>query len=77
MGPHSTSTKEERPAAEVERFVDFDPILIYQGRLRAAGLLNDESWAHMQAEVNAEMDEAEKFVEAAPWPDVEAAVHDV
>jgi len=77
MGPHSTATKEERPAAQVERFVDFDPILIYQSRLRAAGLLNDESWAHIQAEVNAEMGEAEKFVAAAPWPDVEAAVQGV
>lgn len=77
MGPHSTSTKEERPATEVDRFSNFDPILIYQNRLRADGLLNDESWARMQAEVNAEMAEAEKFLAAAPWPDAEAAVLDV
>lgn len=77
MGPHSTATKEERPATDVERFSEFDPILIYQRRLRAEGLLDEESWARMQAEVNTDMAEAEKFVEAAPWPDAEAAVLDV
>ena len=77
MASHSTATKEERPAKEVERFGDSDPILIYQNRLRTAGLLDDETWAYMQAEVNAEMLEAEQFLEAAPWPDAEAAVLDV
>ena len=77
MGSHSTLTREERLAAEVERFIDSDPLLIYERRLRDEGVLDDERWARIQAEVDAEIAAAEKFVEAAPWPDAEAAVLDV
>jgi TPP-dependent pyruvate/acetoin dehydrogenase alpha subunit len=77
MGSHSTLTREERLAAEVERFVDSDPLLIYERRLRDEGMLDDERRARIQAEVDAEIAAAEKFAEAAPWPDTEAAVLDV
>ena len=77
MGPHSTATKEERPAAEVERFRESDPVYKYEQRLRKSGVLDDAAWAGMQAEVGAEMAVAEEFVAAAPWPDAEAAVLDV
>jgi TPP-dependent pyruvate/acetoin dehydrogenase alpha subunit len=77
MGPHSTATREERPVTEVGRLGESDPLRIYEQRLRAAGVLDDIAWATMQAGVAAEMATAEKFVEAAPWPDPEAAVLDV
>ena len=77
LGSHSTLTKEERPAAEVEAFGEADPLQIYERRLRADGVLDDAGWAAMQADVNAEIADAEQFVAAALWPDAEAAVLDV
>ena len=77
MATHSTLTREERPSEEVGRFAASDPLLIYQRRLLDEGILDDEVWNRMRAEVAAEMAVAEKFVEAAPWPDAEAAVLDV
>jgi TPP-dependent pyruvate/acetoin dehydrogenase alpha subunit len=77
MGSHSTLTREERPAADVRGFQASDPLLLYERRLRDDGLLDDGRWRRMQAEVSADIAEAERFVEAAPWPDPEAAVLDV
>lgn len=77
MGPHSTLTREERPADEVEKFKASDPLLICEQRLRAEGLLNDASWQAMQADVNAVIAAAEKFAADAAWPDPEEAIADV
>jgi TPP-dependent pyruvate/acetoin dehydrogenase alpha subunit len=52
-------------------------LLIYERRLRDDGVLDDERWVRIQADVNAEIAEAEKFVETASWPDAEAAMLDV
>ena len=77
IGSHSTVTREERPASEVEGFTNADPLRIYERRLRDDGLLDDERWLRIQAGVTADIAEAEQFVEAAPWPDAEAALLDV
>jgi TPP-dependent pyruvate/acetoin dehydrogenase alpha subunit len=77
MVPHSTLTREERPADEVQELRGWDPINTYERRLRAAGLLDDVHWARMRAEVDAEVTEAERFTEEASWPDAPAAVLDV
>jgi pyruvate dehydrogenase E1 component subunit alpha len=77
MAAHSTLTREERLAADVARFIEFDPVLIYERRLRDDGILDDARWVQIQAEVDAEIAAAERFVEAAPWPDAEAAMLDV
>lgn len=76
MGTHSTLTKEERPAAEVERLRHSDPLLVYQQRLRSHGQLDEGAWARIRAEVAAEMADAEQFVAAAAWPDPELALLD-
>lgn len=76
MGPHSTLTKEERSAEEVEQFNSVDPLYIYKQRLRTSGVLTDGAWGDVQAQVVAEMTIAEDFVARAPWPDPEQAVLD-
>ena len=76
MGPHSTLTREERPAKEVQQFESSDPLRIYERRLRNKGILDAETLARMRAQVAAEIAAAEDFVEAAPWPDAEAAALD-
>jgi len=77
LGPHSTLTKEERPPDEVQVFAAHDPVRIYERRLRAEGVLDDARWARLQAEVDAEIAEAERFAAAAPWPDPVEALLDV
>jgi len=49
MGSHSTLTREERLAADVERFIESDPLLIYERRLRDDGVLDDERWKAVPA----------------------------
>jgi pyruvate dehydrogenase E1 component alpha subunit len=77
LGPHSTLTREERPADEVQSFDAHDPLRIYEQRLRREGLLDDARWAQLQSEVDAHIAEAERFVEQASWPDAAEAVQDV
>jgi len=77
LAPHSTLTREERPALEMERLLRRDPLCTYERRLRAEGLLDDAGWAHLQTEVDAEIAEAGRFTNEAPWPDAEAALLDV
>ena len=77
LGSHSTLTREERSAADVGRFMDFDPLALYERRLRDDGVLDQERWVSIRAEVDGEIADAEKFAEAAPWPDAEAAMLDV
>jgi len=77
LGAHSTATREERSAADIEKFSDADPLIVYERRLRHDGVLGDDVWRGMQAEVSAAMAEAERFVESALWPDAAAAMLDV
>jgi TPP-dependent pyruvate/acetoin dehydrogenase alpha subunit len=53
-----------------------DPLLLYERRLRAEGFLDDALSASLQAEVDEEVAEGERFAAAAPWPDLaEAMAH--
>lgn len=77
MGPHSTLTREERPASEVETDGSRDPLHSYERRLRAEGLLDDALWSRMQERVAAQIAAAERYAEQAPWPDPAEAMLDV
>jgi pyruvate dehydrogenase E1 component alpha subunit len=77
LGTHSTSTKEERPPAELAEITARDPLVVYERRLREAGILDDRLGAALQAEVDAEVAAAERFAAQAPWPDCAEALADV
>jgi TPP-dependent pyruvate/acetoin dehydrogenase alpha subunit len=77
LATHSNLTREERAAAELDRLHERDPLLLYERRLRSEGILEDALWAQMRAEVDTEIAAAERFAEAAPWPDAEQALLDV
>ncbi len=77
MGAHSTATKEERSAAELEQFRDTDPIVKQERRLRARGWLDDAKLAGTARRRAAEVAAAERFAAAAPWPDCDEASLDV
>ncbi len=76
MGAHSTATREERSPASVAAFDQADPLLLYERRLRSEKVLGDAGWARIQSEVGAAIDAAERFVEAASWPNAEEALLD-
>ncbi len=76
MGAHSTATREERAAAYLAGFADADPLLSYERRLRNENVLSDAGWARIQSEVHTAIEAAERFVEAASWPNPEEALLD-
>jgi len=76
LATHSNLTREERAAVELDRMNERDPLLLYERRLRSAGILDDALWARMRSEVDAEIAAAERFAHTAPWPDAERALLD-
>jgi len=77
LATHSNLTREERAAPELDALRERDPLLLYERRLRSEGILEDALWTQMRAEVDTEVAAAERFAEAAPWPDPEQAMLDV
>lgn len=77
LATHSTLTREERTPAELEALAARDPLLSYERRLRAEGLLDDARAAALQADVDEAVAAAERFVLSAPWPDGPEAIADV
>ena len=77
LATHSTLTPEKRPPELMALLKVRDPIAVYQHRLVVDGVLNDALAASMQAEVDADIAEAEHLVAAAPWPDGNEALTDV
>ena len=66
-----------RTKQEIEEWKKRDPILLFQRRLQDAGVLNESALAAMEAEVEAEIDEAVQFAESSPWEAVEELLNDV
>ncbi len=71
--PHSSDDDDRtyRSRDEVEAWKDRDPILRMQNHLLEAGSLTAEDNDALRAEVQAEVDEAIAYAEAAPYPLVE------
>lgn len=69
--PHSMFDPElYRAKAEVEEWKRRDPIAALSTRLRDAGLMDDTALAALEHEVQAEIDDAVAFAEAATWEPV-------
>jgi len=66
-----------RTKQEIEEWKKRDPIPLFQSQLRQWQLLTDSDIARMEAEVEAEIDEAIRFAEAGPWEPVEQLLNDV
>lgn len=69
---HSTATRETRSAEAMAALRERCPI----ARL-AAGLVNEAGLAALSGEIDAAVDAAVAFAEAAPWPDPDEALRDV
>jgi len=66
-----------RSAAEVEEWKQREPLGIAEGRLRAAGALDDAAREAVWNETAARIDAAVESAEAAPMPSPEEALEDV
>jgi TPP-dependent pyruvate/acetoin dehydrogenase alpha subunit len=60
-----------RSKGEVEEWKGRDPIETFRDRLIEEGVVTDEIWARLEAEVGDEVDAAVRFAEAGTWEPVE------
>jgi pyruvate dehydrogenase E1 component alpha subunit len=60
-----------RSKGEVEEWKGRDPIETFRDRLTEEGVVTDEIWARLEAEVGDEVDAAVRFAEAGTWEPVE------
>jgi TPP-dependent pyruvate/acetoin dehydrogenase alpha subunit len=66
-----------RTKQEIEEWKKRDPVVLFETWLRERRLLTDSDLTRIEAEVVAEIDEAVRFAEAAPWEPVEQLLNDV
>jgi TPP-dependent pyruvate/acetoin dehydrogenase alpha subunit len=61
----------------VEQWKKRDPLLNFRGHLEAAGLLSTAQAAELDARAVAEVEDAVRFAQEAPYPDVSRAAEGV
>ena len=66
-----------RDKAEEKEWLAKDPLIIARDRLKAMGALSDEGAESIEAEVEAEIEEAFAFAEAGPLPEPEDCLRDL
>jgi TPP-dependent pyruvate/acetoin dehydrogenase alpha subunit len=66
-----------RTKQEIEEWKKRDPIPLFQSQLKQWKLLAESDTARIEAEVEAEIDEAIRFAEASPWEPIEQLLNDV
>ncbi len=69
--------EDPRPKEEIEEWRQRDPINRFVTNLMDQGLLTEDEWQKMDAEILAAIEDAVKFSEESPFPDPEAAVEDI
>jgi 2-oxoisovalerate dehydrogenase E1 component alpha subunit len=77
--PHSSDDDDRsyRSRDEVEQWKKRDPVLLLRGRLEQAGLLGPDLQAEYEARAREEVDDAVRFAQEAPYPDVSQAASGV
>lgn len=77
--PHSSDDDDRsyRTRDEVEQWKKRDPILRLRGTLEQAGVLTQALHDELEARATAEVDDAVRFAQEAPYPDPEAAMRGV
>ena len=69
--------EDPRPKEEIEEWRQRDPINRFATSLMNHGILTEEAWQKMDAEILAAIEDAVKFSEESPFPEPEAAVEDI
>lgn len=70
--PHSSDDDDRsyRTRDEVEQWKKRDPIILFARALESAGVLTPARKAELEAQAVAEVEDAVKFAQAAPYPDI-------
>jgi len=72
------NAKKYRKAEEIESYKqNHDPITLWQRQLKEEGIANDDIIARMDKEARKEADDAVKFAEGSPFPELEGIFDDV
>jgi pyruvate dehydrogenase E1 component alpha subunit len=66
-----------RDKAEVDEWKTRDPIAVLRTRLESAAVLDDATFARIDAEVQQEIAHAVEFADAGSWEPIEQLTHDV
>jgi len=69
--------EDPRPKEEIEEWQQRDPINRFATSLMEHGILTEEAWQKMDADILAAIEDAVKFSEESPFPKPEAAVEDI
>ena len=69
--------EDPRPKEEIEEWRQRDPINRFATSLMEHGILTEEAWEKMDAEILDAIEDAVKFSEESPFPEPEAAVEDI
>ena len=69
--------EDPRPKEEIDEWRQRDPINRFATRLMEHGLLTEEAWQKMDAEILEAIEDAVKFSEESPFPEPEAAIEDI
>ena len=69
--------EDPRPKEEIEEWQRRDPINRFATSLMEHGILTEEAWQKMDAEILAAIEDAVRFSEESPFPEPEAAVEDI
>ena len=79
LTPHSSDDDDRtyRPRAEVEAMKAGDPLAAFQRQLLEKKILTPKTQAQIEAEAVESVEEAMRFAEAAPYPDVSEAAYPV
>jgi 2-oxoisovalerate dehydrogenase E1 component alpha subunit len=74
MTPHSSDDDDRsyRPREEIEEMKARDPLKKFRRRLLEVGMLGEETAQELDEKAKAQVDEAVKAGESAPYPDIEA-----
>ena len=66
-----------RDAAERDRYLKLDPVVLFRRELVARGIAGEEELDGLEAQVLAEVDEAVRFTDDSPYPDPSVAFDDL
>ena len=69
--------EDPRPKEEIEEWQQRDPINRFATSLMEHGILTEEAWQKMDADILAAIEDAVKFSKESPFPKPEAAVEDI
>ncbi len=66
-----------RPQEELDEWKHKDPIALLVGSLKEQGVLTEDTWQKMDADIQQAIEDAVAFAQDSPFPELETAVEDV